>query len=105
MKDAPIFVLLRFHCSVSGALPLRGISQRLGGVLSASSNTQNECAYLILFDREVYGKAFVKVVERAGIDIKTTILRECVNTLHAVDRERWQHHHRGKHHETGGHPA
>jgi hypothetical protein len=72
--ELPLYVLVTYHSSLKGAFPIPGIVKRLGGLLKASTINKDTHTQVFLFDQSIYGRTFMKVIERADIGIIATAL-------------------------------
>lgn len=74
MNDTPIYVMVSFHESCRGALPINNIVKRLGGYLKTSTMNKETNTCVFSFSPSIYGRAFIKVIERADVGIIATAL-------------------------------
>ena len=74
MNESPLYVMVSYHVSLRGALPIHNIVRRLGGLLKQSSIGRDAHTHVFFFDRKIYGRTFIKVIERADMGFVTTAL-------------------------------
>jgi hypothetical protein len=76
--DPPLYVLVAHHSSLKGVLPLRGICERLGGLLRISTVLNDTYTHVFFFDQSIYGRAFIQAVERTETGVVVAALNSTV---------------------------
>jgi hypothetical protein len=74
MNDISLYVLVTYHDSLRRAFPVNYIVNRLGGLLKTSTIHNESHTHVFFFDREIYGRTFITVIERADMGIIATVL-------------------------------
>jgi hypothetical protein len=69
MNDISLYVLVTYHDSLRGAFPVNYIVKRLGGFLKTSMINKEAQTHVFFFDQSIYGRAFIKLIERADMGI------------------------------------
>ena len=63
--ELPLYVLVSYHSSLKGAIPITGIVKRLGGLLRASTINKDIYTQVFFFDKELFGRVFIRLVTNA----------------------------------------
>jgi hypothetical protein len=72
--ELPLYVLVSYHSSLKGALPLKGIVMRLGGLLKVSTHNKDTLTQVYFFDKELFGRVFIRLVTSADAGFIVTAL-------------------------------